>query len=660
MKGVFSVAVLGLAATSAQGMTLRAGNPIRRVVSMLQKIEAKVQAEGEKETELHEKAMCECKNGKASYTQSISDGEAKVEQLAAGLKSGEGALSQLKTDLVNHKADREAAKDALAEALGMREKEASAYGGVKAEAEANMAAVGKAVKAISKGAASAFLQTDAAQVLRDLANSDMGTSFSTLDRTQVLSFLSNQDGSEGSGEIVGILKQLGDEMLADLKEATTAENKAIANYNDLVETKNAEVAELTKQIEDKITRVGETGVAIEDMKADASDTADKLVEDKKFLVTLTGECEKKEQEWEAISKERQAELLALADTIKMLNDDDALEIFKKSTAGSASSFLQLQFSTSAVKARALATIHDAQKKGTSRQLDLIALALHGKSADMSKVIKMIDEMVAVLKTEQTDDDEKKAYCATALDEAEDKLKGFQRQIQDSDAAIKDAKGSIADLDGEMTALVGGLYALDKSVKDATEQRKKENEAYKVLKASNAAAGALIKKAKDRLAEFYGLQLSAAANFLQVRQSEATPSFIQTKKAETGGVIAMMDTLAGDLEKETAIATANENDAQADYEKLVADSKTMRKDNSAILEDKTAAKADAQGALETHEDNMQGQFEKMKGANDQLKATHKDCDWLLSNYETRTAARSDEIDAMGKAKAVLNGADFVQE
>jgi len=345
----------------------------------------------------------------------------------------------------------------------------------------------------------------------------------------------------------------------------------------------------------------------------------------------------------------------------MLNDDDALEIFKKSTAGSASSFLQLQFSTSAVKASALATIHAAQKKAPSTHLDLIALALHGKSADMSKVIQMIDEMVAVLKSGQTDDDDKKAYCETALDEAEDKLKGFQRQIQDSDAAIKDAKGSISDLDAEMTALVGGLYALDKSVKDATEQRKKENDAFKVVKASNAAAGALIKMAKDRLAEFYGLQVSAApANFLQVRQSEATPSFIQTKKAETGGVIAMLATLAGDLEKETAIATANENDAQADYEKLVADSKTMRKDNSAILEDKTAAKADAQGALETHEDNMQGQFEKMKGANDQLKATHKDCDWLLSNYETRTAARSDEIDAMGKAKAVLSGADFVQE
>jgi len=147
--------IVALFATSAQsvqmqmGVTSHArGNPIRKVVTMLQKIEAKVKVEGENEAELHEKAMCECKTGIAEYTQSISDGEAKVEQLAANLESGEGQLAQLKSDLVNHKADREAAKDALAEALGMREKEAAAYGGVKAETEANMEAIGKAVGAI--------------------------------------------------------------------------------------------------------------------------------------------------------------------------------------------------------------------------------------------------------------------------------------------------------------------------------------------------------------------------------------------------------------------------------------------------------------------------------------------------------------------------------
>jgi chromosome segregation ATPase len=656
MKGMF--VILALVATSAQGMQMQSharGNPIRKVVTMLQKIEAKVKEEGEKEAELHEKAMCECKTGIAEYTQSISDGEAKTEQLAASLESGAGALSQLKTDLANHKADREAAKDALAEALGMREKEAAAFGAVKAEAEANMAAVGKAVAAIEKNAAASFLQSDSAQVLRDLANSNQAMMAES--RTEVLAFLSNTDESTG-GEIVGILKQLGDEMKADLKEATAAEEKAIANYDGLTGDKNAEVAELTKAIEDKITRVGETGVAIADMKNDAKDTADKLVEDKKFLVDLKAECEKKENEWDAVKKERQAELLALADTIKMLNDDDALELFKKTLPSAASSFLQVTVTASAQKARALAVLHAAMKAGKpTRHMDLIALVLHGKTADMTKVIAMIDEMVAVMGTEQTDDDEKKAYCNKELDSAEDKVKGFMLQIKDADAAVKDAKETIATLEGEIVALTGGILMLDRSVKEATEQRKKENAAFKVVKAGNAAAGKLLGMAKDRLSEFYGfVQVAAAPTaFLQVRRTTE-----QKGNAGGGGVIAMLDALAAELEKETAVASATENDAQADYEKYIADSKTMRADNSAILEDKTAAKADAEGALQGHQDVMEGAFGKLKGSNDQLKAIHKDCDWLLANYDARKEARADEVDALGKAKAVLSGADLVQE
>ena len=60
--------------------------------------------------------------------------------------------------------------------------------------------------------------------------------------------------------------------------------------------------------------------------------------------------------------------------------------------------MQLKESAATVRARALATIHAAQRMSRPMQhLDLIALALHGKTADFSKVIGMIDEMVSVLK-----------------------------------------------------------------------------------------------------------------------------------------------------------------------------------------------------------------------------------------------------------------------
>ena len=66
------------------------------------------------------------------------------------------------------------------------------------------------------------------------------------------------------------------------------------------------------------------------------------MEDKKFLADMSKNCAQKTAEWEERSKTRSDELVALADTIKVLNDDDALDLFKKTlpSAGSAS-FVQV-------------------------------------------------------------------------------------------------------------------------------------------------------------------------------------------------------------------------------------------------------------------------------------------------------------------------------
>ena len=37
--------------------------------------------------------------------------------------------------------------------------------------------------------------------------------------------------------------------------------------------------------------------------------------------------------------------------------------------------------------------------------------------------------------------------------------------------------------------------------------------------------------------------------------------------------------------------------------------------------------------------------------------HAECDWLIQYFDVRKEARTGEIDALGKAKAVLSGADF---
>merc|ERR1719223_2056002 len=138
-------------------------------------------------------------------------------------------------------------------------------------------------------------------------------------------------------------------MAKELAEATAAEEAAIKAYKELMAAKTKEVAALTKSIEEKLTRIGTLGVEIAEMKNDLSDTEAALIENKKFLADLEAECAKKKAEWEERKKTRAEELLALADTIKILNDDDALELFKKALPSASASLVQVQVSADAMR-----------------------------------------------------------------------------------------------------------------------------------------------------------------------------------------------------------------------------------------------------------------------------------------------------------------------
>merc|ERR1719174_1269840 len=136
-----------------QSKTESSANPIRRIVTMLQDMVKKVEAEGIKEKELYEKFMCYCKTSGAELAKSIEDAEAKIPQLESEIKGVGAEAAQLIEDLQNHKASREEAKAAMAKATEIREKEAAAFTKEKAEDDANLAALKKALAAIEKGMA---------------------------------------------------------------------------------------------------------------------------------------------------------------------------------------------------------------------------------------------------------------------------------------------------------------------------------------------------------------------------------------------------------------------------------------------------------------------------------------------------------------------------
>jgi hypothetical protein len=690
-------APLGADAVKAKAsMALRA-NPVRKVVTMLQDMDKKIIKEGEKEKEMFEKFMCWCKSSGGDLQKSIADCEAKISALPSDIEAAKEEKTQVEEALKQSQNDRASAKAAMAEATALRAKEAGSFAALKAETEANINAVSKAVASIEKGTGGSFLQTGGAQRLEHLANSR--TDMDEDDREAVLSFLSGEQQAP-SGEILGILKQMGDEMAASLAEATASEESAIKSFNDLMAAKTKEVNACTIAVESKTQRMGELGIDIVELENDLSEAEKSAAEDKKFLADMGTTCKTREAEWEVVVKTRSEELEALADTIKILNDDDALELFKKTLPSAGSSFIQVQVSSKEMQRSARAVLRRGRHRSRHHKagFDLITLALTGKKVNFGKVITMIDEMVAVLKGEQADDDKKKVYCETEFDVTEDKKKELDRAISGAETNIQKDKDAIATLKEEIAALEAGIVALDKAVAEATVQRKEENTDFTNLMASDTAAKELIEFAKNRLNKFYNpklykpapkrdlsaedsivvsmggslaptappggiagtgislMQVSARARAAPAPPPEAVGAF-QKKSEESTGVIGMMDIMIADLDKDMTVAQTEEKDAQKDYEAMLADAADKRAMDSEALNDKVSVKATTEADLQAHTDEKNTGMKELMATHEYESALHQECDWLLQNFAVRKEARAGEVDSLAKAKDVLSGADF---
>merc|ERR1712117_943474 len=131
----------------------------------------------------------------------------------------------------------------------------------------------------------------------------------------------------------------------------------------------------------------------------------------------------------------------------------------------------------------------------------------------------------------------------------------------------------------------------------------------------------------------------------------------TKSEENNGVIAMIDLLVSDLAKELTEAETQEKDSQADYEQLMKDSADKRTIDSKALAEKGAAKADTDSALQAHSQAHADGVKEAMLVGKYIASLHGECDWLLQYFDTRKAARADEVDSLTRAKAVLSGADY---
>merc|ERR1719310_2528684 len=253
---------------------------------------------------------------------------------------------------------------------------------------------------------------------------------------------------------------------------------------------------------------------------------------------------------------------------------------------------------------------------------------------------MIDGMNEVLEGEQVADDKQDVWCLAELDKAENE------------------------------AVEQGLEALDKSVAEATEQRKDEHSDYIDESASNQAAVDLLGMAKNRLNKFYNPTLYKEPEpvaeeefFAQIAVSRADPgappeTFGEYKKSESSsGVINMIDEMIEEMKDDMAEAKRDEEEAQKDYEETMNDAATKRADDSKLMVTKEGEKAEQTTKLEEHKEAKRTKKGQLEVLEDKIDNLHKTCDFLIAQYATIKEARTKEEEGLKTAKSVLAGANF---
>jgi len=291
---------------------------------------------------------------------------------------------------------------------------------------------------------------------------------------------------------------------------------------------------------------------------------------------------------------------------------------------------------------------------------------------------MIDDMVVLLGKQQKEDETQKTYCEDEFEKSADEQTAATTKLAQTDAKLSELSDSIGTLMQEISELGASISALDKSVADASEQRKEEHAAYVEQMQMNEAAAGLVEKAKNRMQKFYNPTLYKAApktemtgeekiiqagTFAQVHMHVAPPPAPEMpsgpvqKNAKSAGVIGMMDTIINDLHSDIKEMEYAEKTAQKDYAELMADSQESRAADATALTGKQTTKAEVENVLMTTKEIRGATATDLKQVQTVIQDLHAACDFIMQNFDLRKEARTNEIEGLKNAKAVLSGADY---
>jgi len=693
-------------AASLAGWACASGvSPVSRVVELLSGMSKKVEEEGKMEEKLYKKFKCWGTTNVDEKTASNAAATSRVDELKTYIADIEAGRIEFTTERIDLEKEIAQLNKDLATAQALREQEKSDFEAAKVEMEQAVSALGEAVSVLEAGAAAPSLVTmkrskahaalgleaRAAKAVIDLHAVELaGRILSKGDalflRRALLGEVQPKDWKKlnrkaafklpyaaQSGKIKDTLAALLQTFEKNLEEATAKEEAAESMYGKLSGAKGEQKSKAQEALTSAEMEGGARGLNKEQAQAEVDDLEAQIVDDTKYIKEIKATLKTKDEEYSERTTLRAQELEAISKAIGVLHSDDARDLFKKSISSQGYSFLQVRrqhatmmesrgITAAAVLRQTSAKVHDAR-------LTALASRLSASEGKFDEVITHIEEMVTMLKEEETTELETKETCESERAKDVKDAQVASRAADDLTDTKTRLEEEITEVTTEIAAKEAEIKDIEEQLKDATRIREDEEKGFSVAKLDDEAAVGLIEKAHDVLMTFYSAQASALETKsvvkTQQKQKQAPPpppatwdaSASQTKNDESQGILSLLTMIKTDIENDIKKATDAEDASVAAYDTMKTDLEKSIEDTRTTIgtleETKSSKETDVQAAEEEHATKK----EELKTILDKIKAEQPGCDFMLVNYPTRVKNRQMEIDGLDKAKAILKGAEF---
>jgi len=417
-----------------QDWSIDSKSPIKRVISLLEKMKAELVAEAANEAEMYDKMVCWCQTNEKEKTKAVADAEALDKELSSEIEARAAKFGEDSTEIARLKSQISADTSSLKEATAIREREAAEFYESNKDLIQSVTNVKNAIQILGKhnSPKTMFVQLDASvltsvrTVLKDLAfkqqllraaqserpsNKHSGASFLSTgtdsgslaaffggDATvalpldvaqQVLARAAGaagpafiQSGTAPSGgsyapqsnQIFGILTTMKEEFEANLGQEGKDEKQAQSDFEAMAAAKSAQIAVGKEKLDNTEAANAGNQKALSDAKETLDLTREQRSTDIEFLQNLKTTCMGLDQQWAVRSKTRGQETAAVSEAIKIITSDDSMDLLRNTVT-----FLQVdsQAELRVRRSRAVSSLRAAAKSPAFEADDLLA-AWHGR------------------------------------------------------------------------------------------------------------------------------------------------------------------------------------------------------------------------------------------------------------------------------------------